>query len=254
MTSELCLLQKTVLEVTQEATQNKGKTRPRYISAVSRHETESGRVLSDEVVTEIALPASPAGHQLLDAPECRDSHRDSQSRPLGGQRHQWSVTALKLQRPMASQEEETALPPPSLKKRSPDRTKAARETRTVSWKEALKEEKCSSKPPFLPFLWKKNWKEKKAQKERQLKTGRMKEGEEVPLLPWPSRNLKREVSLPTSPLQREENRPISLPVKYQEGYKIKLTDLLRNTKARDRAKQRWNEMTKKRFFGPNSAP
>ena len=33
-------------------------------------------------MTEIALPAFPAGHQLLDAPECRDS----QSRALGGRR------------------------------------------------------------------------------------------------------------------------------------------------------------------------
>ena len=66
-----------------EATQNKGKTCPQYISVVSRHKTESGRVLSDEVVTETELPAS-SGPQLLEAPECRDS----QSRALSGRRHQ----------------------------------------------------------------------------------------------------------------------------------------------------------------------
>ena len=63
----------------------------------------------------------------------------------------------------------------------------------------------------------------------------------------------REVSLPSAPRDREKTRPVSLPEKPQDqGREVKITDLLRDAQTRDKAKNRWMDLTKNRFFGPCS--
>ena len=81
--SELGLLKKTALG---------GENRPQYISVVSHCDTELGRVLNDEVVTELALSAFPAGHQLGSRPECGDSRsRSLEGLRLGSVRHSSNI-------------------------------------------------------------------------------------------------------------------------------------------------------------------
>ena len=69
-----------------------GENRPQYISVVSHRDTELGRVLNDEVVTELALSAFPAGHQLGSRLECGDSRsRSLEGLRPGSERHNSNI-------------------------------------------------------------------------------------------------------------------------------------------------------------------
>ena len=89
-----------------------------------------------------------------------------------------------------------------------------------------------------------------------MKTGRMKEvkEEQVPLLPQSSRSSKREVYLKDNLVKKEENLPVPLPVNYQAGCEVKLTDLHLDAKVKTQARPRWGEWTKKRIFGRGAVP
>ena len=214
---------------------------------VSHRDTELGRVLNDEVVTELALSAFPAGHQLGNTPECGDSRsRSLEGLRLVSVRHNPNIPETN-DKPGKGNDSSSSYTASSYTERLKQDSQGEEDSIMEGGSPSRKMLIETSVPsfPLERILERQESPEGTADED-----GKDEGGAGAAAASVSPRNSKREVSLPDNSLQKEENRPVILPVKYQDGCETKLTDRLCDTKVRDQSQTEMERVDTEKVLRP----